>query len=312
MKIISTILALFLSTVVSASTPLSKLVVFGDSLSDNGNLYEYMKRQLPVSPPYYEGRFTNGPAWVEILMESYYQNDSKDHLFDYAFGGAGIMEDDPDDSFFTLSREINTYLLANNDKADPNAMFVVWIGSNNYLAIPEPSEMEKVIQEVNYGILKDLNRLVSKGAKHILVVNIPDLGNIPIAREFNAVEELSYLSKQHNLVLEQNVFDLKNKYPEVQWLYYDINIIFDDMRLFPAKYGFNNVTDTCYEQAAQSLSKRNYVLKMVSTIKANNLLGNNACDGYLFFDPVHPSAPAHVLMAKTTKELFDRNGVNFE
>ncbi len=312
MKVISTILALFFSAAVSASMPLSKLIVFGDSLSDNGNLYEFMKHQLPVSPPYYDGRFTNGPAWVEVLIKDYYPNDSQNHILDYAFGGAGIMDDDPDDSFFTLRSEINSYLLTHNDKADPNAMFVVWIGSNNYLAIPEPSEVEQVLKDVNLGILNGLQRLVDKGAKHILVVTVPDLGNIPIAREFDAVEELSYLSKQHNTVLKQNVLDLQTKYPEIQWLFFDVNIIFDDMRLFPERYGFTNVTDTCYEQAAGNSSQRKSVLKMVSTIKANKRLGNNACDGYLFFDPVHPSAPAHVLMARKTKELFDSNGVVFE
>ena len=93
MKIIFTAVILFFSMMASA-TPLNKIVVFGDSLSDNGNLYEYLKHQLPLSPPYFEGRFTNGPVWIEDLIESYYPTNSNDHLLDYAYGGAGVLEEE--------------------------------------------------------------------------------------------------------------------------------------------------------------------------------------------------------------------------
>ena len=33
----------------------SRLVVFGDSLSDNGNLYAVTAGTTPLSPPYYQG-----------------------------------------------------------------------------------------------------------------------------------------------------------------------------------------------------------------------------------------------------------------
>jgi len=43
----------------------NRLVVFGDSLSDNGNLYAVSGQ--PVSPPYFQGRFSNGPVFTELL-----------------------------------------------------------------------------------------------------------------------------------------------------------------------------------------------------------------------------------------------------
>ena len=206
MKIILMALAFLFSTLLSAA-PLNKIVIFGDSLSDNGNLYEYMKHQLPVSPPYFKGRFTNGPIWVELLTKSYYPTNSKEHLFDYAFGGAGVMEDeDSDDGLFTLRREIDSYFLVNQDKADANSMYIVWIGSNNYLAIPD--DVEKSLSDVNLGLQHGLQRLVDKGAKHIMVVNVPNLGKTPAARDFDAVDVLTYLSNQHNETLEKNILNL--------------------------------------------------------------------------------------------------------
>src|SRR5690348_8301717 len=39
---------------------------FGDSLSDNGNLYALTGRTLPAAP-YSSGRFSNGPVFTELL-----------------------------------------------------------------------------------------------------------------------------------------------------------------------------------------------------------------------------------------------------
>jgi len=50
MKLLATLGAFLFSGIVAA-TPLHNVVIFGDSLSDNGNLYEFMKHQLPQSPP---------------------------------------------------------------------------------------------------------------------------------------------------------------------------------------------------------------------------------------------------------------------
>ena len=59
----------FLSQSIFAE-PIDKIIVFGDSLSDNGNvlsLTEKAKKVIPLvplipkNPPYFSGRFTNGP-----------------------------------------------------------------------------------------------------------------------------------------------------------------------------------------------------------------------------------------------------------
>ncbi len=311
MKIFVTFFALLFSTLVS-STTLNKMVVFGDSLSDNGNLYEYMKHQLPLSPPYFEGRFTNGPVWVELLMKYYYPTDSNAHLLDYAFGGAGVLsedDDDGDDALFTLRREMDGYFLAHQDRADKDSLYVIWIGSNNYLAVPEDNE--KVLIDVNKGIRYGLRRLADKGAKHIMIVNLPNLGNIPAARDFDAVDVLTYLSKQHNIMLEKNVKELQGLYPSVQWLFFDINYVLDDIMVNPGPYGFTNVKDTCYEEVIDQHSPKNRsILKMVASVKPHK--GPDACNGHLFFDPVHPSGPVHQLMAERTKMMFDEIGITFE
>lgn len=310
MNVIFAVFALFFSIVASAS-PLNKIVVFGDSLSDNGNLYEFMKHELPMSPPYFKGRFTNGPVWIELLAQAYYPKDSQAHLLDYAFGGAGIseeVEEDEEDVLFTLRREIDSYLLSHQDKADANSLYVVWMGANNYLAVPD--DEDGTVAAVNLGIQHDLERLAQKGATHILVVNVPDLGKTPAARDFDATDKLTAISEKHNALLKQNIDTMRLNYPNVEWFYFDVSEVVHDMLNYPERFGLHNTTDTCYEEMVAQPSDQ-AVLKMVSTVD-NMRTEVDACTGYLFFDPVHPSAPAHRVMAERTKKMLDDAGIRFE
>ncbi|KAJ9075883.1 hypothetical protein DSO57_1031478 [Entomophthora muscae] len=46
------------------------IYAFGDSISDNGNLYELMGHKTPNDKMYYKGRFSNGPVWIEYVAEA--------------------------------------------------------------------------------------------------------------------------------------------------------------------------------------------------------------------------------------------------
>lgn len=67
----------------------SRLVVFGDSLSDNGNLYLATGGAAPASPPYFQGRFSSGPVFTERLgfNASNFMGPVTGSI-NYAFGGA--------------------------------------------------------------------------------------------------------------------------------------------------------------------------------------------------------------------------------
>ena len=294
------------------AAPLNKWVVFGDSLSDNGNLYEYMQHQLPLSPPYYAGRFCNGPLWIELLESMYYPdeldiNAPHPHLLDYAFGGAGVAEEEVgDEALFTLDREVDSYLLAHQDKADESSMYVIWIGSNNYLALPD--NISQSADKVNQGILRSIHRLVAKGAKHFFLVNLPDLGITPTARDFGISQELSRSSQEHNDLLKKNFNHLQEIYPEVQWLFLDVFTLLNKVLSEPQLHGFTNITDTCYEEVVPTFTPK-MLLNMVASVKPFS--NHQPCEGYFFFDPVHPGALAHQIMARNAKQVLDDAQVTF-
>lgn len=311
-KIIGFLLCLGLGSAIAA--PLHKIVAFGDSLSDNGNLYRYMHEQIPLSPPYFEGRFTSGPVWVEHVAAHYFPSNPEAHLVDYAFGGSGIdpeedEEDDIDDgAMLTLKSQIDSYLLAHHDKADPSNLYTVWMGSNNYLGLPDDgdAEMELVLN----GIHKELVHLAESGAKHIMVLGLPNLGAIPMAAEFEAEEELSNLSLTHNKKLEEDVHELEEIYPEVQWFYYDVNALLEEALMHPEQYGFEDVTGTCYEAIDYTPSSQP-ILSMASRVKPQMGAESDVCDTFLFFDPVHPAGRSHEHIAREAILQLDAGGITF-
>lgn len=312
-RFLSCTMLLWLSTCASPllAEPLTKIVVFGDSLSDNGNLYAYMKQQLPLSPPYFNGRFSNSYVWAELLAKRVFSADDwQAHFLDYAFGGAGVLGpqgDFNDDSLLALNCEIDSYLLAHQDQASSDALFMVWIGANNYLAMPD--EKDEAVEDVNWGIKTSVQRLVEHGAKHILVINLPDLGATPLAREFDTQRELTDYSNAHNALLAKNMAQLMVQYPDVQWLFFDVNDIFHQALETPQQFGFTNMIDTCYESIMDD-NMSHGVLNMVAHVKPK-IKQANACDGYFFFDPLHPSGAAHRIIADKIAALLETEKVIF-
>lgn len=310
-KIISIIL--FLTSAVCFSENLKNFIVFGDSLSDNGNLYEYMQHQLPMSPPYFHGRFSDRPVWIEQLAKMYYPSNTSQHLLDYAFGGAGVSEDPEMELLFTLKHEIDGYLLSHQDKADPDSLYVVWIGANNYLALSESDDHS--VDETILGIRHSLETLVHAGARHFLILNLPDLGIVPYARSFGLEEVLTNFAVEHNQKLAVVVDILQHTYPQTKWYSYDVYSKLSDAVQNPAKYGFNNVQDVCYESLMpKSLlpkATQGYaMLNVASHVRSKGLSGSQ-CDGFLFFDMVHPTGMAHAIISSDIKKMLDAKGVQF-
>lgn len=261
--------------------------MFGDSLSDNGNLYQYLQKS---STKVAQKRFTNGLVWVELLSKLYYPNTSQQHLIDYAFGGAEALDSTGDnENAFTLSHEIDTYLLTHQGKSDSNTLYIIWIGANNYLSLPE--DIKTTVSDVNNSMLRDIKRLVDSGATYIMLVNQPDLGKIPAAVDLDAVALLSELSVAHNLCLQSNRLQLEQDYPAVTWIFLDVYALFNQMLNAPKQFGLLNTVDSCVD-GMSTVSKR-------------------SCKGYLFFDPIHPSELAHIEMAKKTKAMLDEAHIRF-
>jgi outer membrane lipase/esterase len=129
-RILAGALALALSGS-AAAAQFDNVIVFGDSLSDNGNLS--FAEQLPVLP----SRFTTNPGLVAIEhVADYYGialTPSLANGTDFAFGGAGLVNNSPGtpSSVPTLPTQLQMYLSATGGTADPDALYSVWGGAND-------------------------------------------------------------------------------------------------------------------------------------------------------------------------------------
>ena len=79
----SILMVLVAMTPIASASSFSSVVVYGDSLSDNGNLFAASLGTIPMSPPYFNGRFSNGPVIAEQLAAALGAP-----LADFAVGGA--------------------------------------------------------------------------------------------------------------------------------------------------------------------------------------------------------------------------------
>src|SRR5215813_13551460 len=106
----------------------STLVVFGDSLSDNGNLLALIGAP---QPPAWEGRSSNGPVYAEQLASFLHMK-----LDDRAFAGAEASDTSPPVipvPFINLSTQINGYLAdLEGHKAPHGTTALINIGRNDY------------------------------------------------------------------------------------------------------------------------------------------------------------------------------------
>src|SRR6516225_4164556 len=113
------------------------LVIFSDSLSDTGNSALATSGAVPNPALYYQGRFSNGPIWVDTLAKYLGEPAVRPSLaggLDYAFGGATVAYQNPTppfNAFPTVSQQVGQYLAGHTPAA--NDLFVVWGGANDFI-----------------------------------------------------------------------------------------------------------------------------------------------------------------------------------
>lgn len=274
------------------------LYVFGDSLSDTGNAFAATGRTIPVPtvnnsdrPAYFDGRFSNGKIWVDYFGSQINQPGLTPTPFltlpanpttipkdgvNFAFGGAqtGTASSFPgfQDNIPGVRGQVG--LLRQNLPVDPNALYSVFGGGNDYLN-------GKTVNEVIENLTTSIGSLAQGGAKNFLVFNLSNLGESPFGKRLGIPDQLNQLTQAHNQQLASAISSLSTSNPNLNIYSVDVNSLFNTVRATPAKFGFKDVTNPC--------------------VTGNFLQVTNICDNpddFLFFDDVHPSSRAHNLIAQ--------------
>jgi phospholipase/lecithinase/hemolysin len=260
-KFLLLVAILFLAiTPLTNASSYSALVVYGDSLSDNGNLFSAIG--YPPSP-YFQGRFSNGPVAAEQLAAALGVP-----LLDFAVGGAtsGIGNFVDNGTQTTpgafglpgMKLELAGSAPILTPPLTTTALFMVWGGANDFLV---GGSVATAVANID-GIISTLQ---ADGAQHILVPGMPDLGVTPdffgdptataYAQAFNAL----LLASLPSGVTYADTFNLSQQLSQN-----------------PGAFGLTNSTAPCFDG---------------SSVCANP-------DQYLFWDGFHPTTAADAILAK--------------
>lgn len=175
--------------------PINELNVFGDSLSDVGQVFQATGGMYPPNPIYFQGRYSNGRVWVEYLAERLHLSSKQTNNF--AYGGA-TTGSDRNSLVPSLLTQVQMFTKT-HQQPSPNALYVLWAGANDYLQ----GISDVTISVAN--VTRTIISLVNVGAKNILVVNLPDLGQLPATRTSNNSLNLSGLTQAHNQALRRSL-----------------------------------------------------------------------------------------------------------
>lgn len=282
------------------------IAAFGDSLTDTGNLYyvtDLLYGEAGAYPPfpYYDGRFSDGPVWIETFAPLLGVDADFDTPWladptsadNFATGGANSGYDDIWGSGLGLLSQIGAFGYYGGSFASDD-LAVIWAGANDYLFGGATNPYE-VVGNISTGIVA-LNGL---GAQHLLVMNMPSLGNTPLLNGTGYSDPLNQLSAAHNQILEGSVDGLRVGLG-AEIIYVDVETALNEILANGARFGFTNTTGSCLD------ADKNWT----GLCSFNDDFSVNA-DGFVFFDAIHPSAQTHELLAEFAYAtlLTTRNGV---
>ena len=213
---------------------LSTIFAYGDSLSDNGNLYAISGS--PPSPPAYEGRFSNGPVWVETLAASTGSN-----LVDWAYGGATTGYDNPaaGSSVLGLQWQLDMTVPTFSALDLDDTLFTVWAGANDFF-------QGRGYTDAAANIGTALNTLAAAGATSIMVPNLPDLGYTPeFYGDAGAVPSsvATGWTLGFNAVLDATLSTFAACYSDIDLYYLDVFTLFGDYIITDAEGNITNVDE---------------------------------------------------------------------
>jgi outer membrane lipase/esterase len=172
----------------------SSLIVLGDSWSDTGNVYKQSQETWPQVPPYYKGRFSNGPVWVEILAKKLNAS-----LYNYAYGGSGISVQGFSGPFGNMSvpsLKDQVALATSQIPLDDTTLIVIWGGGNDYFfnATVKP---ETIVLKMMHAV----HELNAKGATYFMLPLLPDATHVPFIANSSLLNHFAEAFKEQNELL---------------------------------------------------------------------------------------------------------------
>lgn len=260
----------------------SSLVFFGDSLTDNGNLFALTGQP---APPYVNGRFSNGPTYAEIvpgLLGVTAQN--------FAFGGAEAANNGSpgENPIINLNAQVSTFLASLPPTGAPDGTAAVLnIGNNDYLrfAPASPAEVPAYIGQVVGSIGAEAQRLLAAGVNEIILFTLPGVAVTPLGATLAPAQlaGAQAIVEGHNAGIVQLATSLGQLGVQVEVV--DIFRLAQELGADRETFGFKTTTTPVVAPGPDGTPVATGIDQVLDA------------DEIAFFDAIHPTGAAHGVQA---------------
>jgi thermolabile hemolysin len=279
--------AVLLALLLTASTGYSftALYAFGDSISDTG--------RIPAEPAtsYFNGRYSNGPLWVEYLSTNLglAYNPSNN------FAVSGSTTSDLLSQIAGLPASPNL----------PSGLFTIESAGNDFLhnaglGTNDPA-WSAIVSNAMVNLTNALDTLYADGAREIFMLKLFNVGQAPYFIAYTAGYAIYVDSKvaAFNTQLASAVSNVMQSAPGLRIYLADNNHMSSNIISAPLSYGFTVSTIGALEDP--NLTDKSFI-------------GPGA--NYVFWDSIHPTTKGHALIAGLAFQCVGvqlnvaRNGTN--
>ena len=254
------------------------LYAFGDSYCDVGNLFALTGGAEPAAP-YYNGRFSNGPIWLDHVAGFLGVPLKASALggTDYAFGGAWATEPQSVTGVPSVLQQVELYLSQHKGKADPNALYILEGGGNDILdatsGSPEALGL-RIAEALAYSELL----LRQAGARHFIIPDLFNVALLPAAAGNTTFATAASAAADKAL---DELLGIEELLEGIHIVRMNVFSLFNAIATDSTHFGFTNITNPC----------------LTTSVCADP-------DHTLFWDTHHPTEFGHAFFAVTLENVL--------
>ena len=259
----------------SMSPQYTNLFIFGDSLSDSGNSYNAFG--TPESPPYWQGRYSNGQNWADFSTDwlgmSNIAGRGASSGNNRAFGGAGTGNGMSFWVIENIGKQVDdwdqNYDLAAGDVA------AIWGGGNDLLNFGE-TNAQRVVDDIE----EHAEQLIATGGQELIFFELPPLEKTPGERDSSEEDQqdLGQRVSDFNSGLRTMASGLNSTYGVITHVI-PIWIGFEMLYYSGEHFGITNVTHSACDHDGVACDNNDPIAPNV--------------EEYIFFDNLHPTETTH-------------------
>ncbi|WP_260258519.1 SGNH/GDSL hydrolase family protein [Vibrio intestinalis] len=269
----------------SADAPLNeinRIVAFGDSLSDTGNLFNGSQWVFPNPNSWFLGHFSNGFVWTEYLAK-----EANVPLHNWAVGGAaGTNQYVAITGIYDQVSSYLTYMDMAENYQPSRTLFTLEFGLNDFM------NYNRDVTDVKTDFSSALIRLTDAGAKNIILLTLPDATKAPQFK-YSTQEEIE---KVRAKIVEFNQFIKQQamfyQMQGINLVMFDANSLFESLTSNPQQHGFENAADACLN------INRSSSLDYLYSHSFSDDCAYHGADKYVFWGVTHPTTAAHEYIAE--------------